>query len=490
MTPAPVEYREGATLLVTDFLMRGTNPFSLASHPLMTNNYGLLYNLIVLPFALFWGNTFAVHRSVSIIFILFSSALIVRTLRKSGAALPFSLLGGVLVAACLLFYVTPIARPDALGTFLFLVAVLVPWYRKFDAWGLVFSGVLSLLAFLAKPYFVLSAGIVASFVFLFVSKKRALLYGIGVFGLLVLSLGILNHFLEMYFFDVVINNMSNSALSWGHLWEQLKWYVLICSPGMAILLLMWIGSPKKEGLLPDRLMMKDRLDLIHLDQPFFQASVDYYGYAFLCAALVVVLFLGRHEGAYMTYFFQLITPLFVLVVFRQLDASYRRGALTACLVIANLILVSFYVLYPNSLYSSDKKKWAQIDQYVSSSHALLNSPISVSELVALNRAPIDSGQTEYYYATTPYPDNFLAPSYSVVLAQGRNYLDMIRLNIKNRKYDRIMIRKFDVGYNAPFGYENIIPQYYVRVAEIDAPMPQTNQNWAIEIWEPKQDNNQ
>jgi len=238
--------------------------------------------------------------------------------------------------------------------------------------------------------------------------------------------------------------------------------------------------------LPDRLVSRDRLDLIHPEKPFFQASVDYYWYALLWVVLVAVLVLGRHEGGYMAYFFQLITPIFVLVVFRRLDASYSRVAFTASLVIVNLIIVVFYVLYPNSLYSAGKKQWAQLNQYVVSSHSLLNSPISVSELVALNRLPIDSGQTEYFYATTAYPDNFLAPSYSVVLAKGRNYLDTIKQNIKNQKYDRIMIRKGDVGYNAPFGYENLIPQYYVRVAEIDAPMPQTNQFWAIEIWEPKQ----
>ena len=94
-TPYPEEYREGAILLFTDSLIRKINPFSLANHPLMTNNYGFLYNMVVLPFAITFGNTLIVHRTISILFILVSCTLIVLILTKVGNTLPFAFAGGL-----------------------------------------------------------------------------------------------------------------------------------------------------------------------------------------------------------------------------------------------------------------------------------------------------------------------------------------------------------------------------------------------------------
>ena len=183
-TPYPGEYREGAVLLFTDFLIRGVNPLSLANHPLMTNNYGFLYNLVVLPFATVVGNTLAIHRIVSIVFLLASCALIALTLGKAGVAWPFSLASSAIFMAGLLFGVTPLARPDTLGEFFFLLAVLIPWYRKFDSMSLLVSCVASVLAFLAKPYFIFSMAIVSMFLFLFVSKRKGIIYASLVMGLL------------------------------------------------------------------------------------------------------------------------------------------------------------------------------------------------------------------------------------------------------------------------------------------------------------------
>lgn len=130
--PYPAEYREGSTLLMTDFLIHGRNPFTLANHPLMTNNYGFVYNLVILPFAILFGNTLAVHRAISILFVFASYILIVITLLKLGTALPFAVGGGTIVMACLLFSTTPLSRPDGLGEFFFLLAILLPLYRGFD----------------------------------------------------------------------------------------------------------------------------------------------------------------------------------------------------------------------------------------------------------------------------------------------------------------------------------------------------------------------
>ena len=132
-------------------------------------------------------------------------------IRKLKVGIPYALSGVGLILGSLLFFVTPLARPDGLGELLFLITVLLPWYRDFDNRSLVLSAICGLLAFLAKPYFVLSLGIIAAYTFLFVSKKRGILFGIGAVGLLVLILSTLNIFFEYYFLDVIMNNQANSS---------------------------------------------------------------------------------------------------------------------------------------------------------------------------------------------------------------------------------------------------------------------------------------
>lgn len=73
--PYPIEYREGASQVITQFLLEARNPFELSNLPLSMTNYGMEYNLIVLPLAALFGNTLIVHRIISNLFILLSSAL-------------------------------------------------------------------------------------------------------------------------------------------------------------------------------------------------------------------------------------------------------------------------------------------------------------------------------------------------------------------------------------------------------------------------------
>ena len=52
--PYQIEFREGAAQVMTEFLLHGDNPFRLENQPLAMNNYGLGYNLVVVPFGALW----------------------------------------------------------------------------------------------------------------------------------------------------------------------------------------------------------------------------------------------------------------------------------------------------------------------------------------------------------------------------------------------------------------------------------------------------
>jgi hypothetical protein len=89
-TPVPVEYREGAILLTTDYILKGLNPYSLANQPLSMNVYGLGFNLVVLPFAAIFGNTLAIHRAISIIWLFLAGILVSTRLILRGSSKLFA----------------------------------------------------------------------------------------------------------------------------------------------------------------------------------------------------------------------------------------------------------------------------------------------------------------------------------------------------------------------------------------------------------------
>src|SRR2546430_401639 len=72
-----------------------------------------------------------------------------------------------------------VARPDSLGLFLFLASLVVPYRFRFSPSALLFSALLSILGFLTKPYFILGLGLVWLHLFVFESKSKAILFGLG-----------------------------------------------------------------------------------------------------------------------------------------------------------------------------------------------------------------------------------------------------------------------------------------------------------------------
>src|SRR5688500_1969308 len=66
--PSQIEYRQSAAQVMTQILLIGAHPCSLEYQPLAMNNYGVGYNLFVLPFAKMFGNTLWVHRGIRLFF--------------------------------------------------------------------------------------------------------------------------------------------------------------------------------------------------------------------------------------------------------------------------------------------------------------------------------------------------------------------------------------------------------------------------------------
>ena len=69
------------------------------------------------------------------------------------------------------------ASTNALGVFLFIACLAIPWWRNYSNTSLAIALLLGLLSFYAKQYFILCMAILCLYLFLYVSMRRALLLG-------------------------------------------------------------------------------------------------------------------------------------------------------------------------------------------------------------------------------------------------------------------------------------------------------------------------
>lgn len=480
--PFPIEYREGAVQVMTQILLAGGNPFSLQYQPLAMNNYGFGYGLVVFPFAKLFGNTLLVHRSINFCFLLACLLLVGKTIWDQKKDILLAFLAGLLIAVTLAGLSGLGAFPSTMGTFLFLLSITIPLRRSFSNSGLIASAMFSLMAFYTKPYFILGFGIVAAYMFIFVSKQRAANYSILfllAFSLIVL---IVRSLFELYFIDTFISNLSNAEFSSAHMRSQLMQLDIEFLPtiilAVILLLLNW-------AMFSSTAQTQKRFDLeINIskwDAPFLPRPFNYLTFTSVVCFLTFVYVLGPHLGNSMTYGYQILVPPFILCVFQALQVKSRVVVLALGLLLVNILSLEYTLLHPSFLRQRDSAAWHQLYRYVDDLERVVNSPVMASALIECGIPPVDSGQTQFYFRIKPYSDRKLfGPGYETVASNGDAYCSSLENDVRQRKFDGIFITR---------RARNMIPadlvaEYYVQVDLLTLEMPQTRQTWDIEVWKP------
>lgn len=480
--PYQIEFREGTIPVLTGLLLGGENPFVLDNQPLGMNNYGLGYSMAVLPFAALFGNTLLVHRSVTFIFILLASLisfLAVYSVKRESAP---ALACGAFVTMGLIGRGGIGAFPSAMGTFLLLSAVFIPFLRSFNYSSLVFSVLFSLFAFYTKAYFALAFGVVAFYMFLFVSKKKAVFYGILFLLLFVISYFTVRFIFPLYFINTIVGNISNTDRSFEHLLSQLKqlavyFYPVLIVSGIVLSRMIF----RRVGNATSNDGIRNTFDLLNWDLPLIRVSVNYSVYFLVCTLLAFLFILGPHIGSYLNYAYQILIPSFFCWLFQKADLKGRTGYIIAMLVLFNLFSWEKNLLNPVMLEQKNSKEWSELFSYLESPSHILNSPVVASKIVELGMTPIDSGQTAYFYSIRSFPDNkLIGPSYELFAADGVKYIRSIDNSITNQEFDLILSTKEKNG----FYHTKLINQYYASARQIIVDMPQTDQQWTVLIWRP------
>jgi hypothetical protein len=463
VSPAPQEMREGAIIWITRLILEGRNPYALAELPASTNAYGIAYHLVVLPFARLFGNGYTVHRAVSAAAIAGSCALIYRLLRSEGTDRVLAAVGVMLFYASSLYFVAPLARPDGLGV-LFCMAS-VTWLFVDDLtprWFLVGLG-FAMLALLTKVYLAFPPFVISLYVFLFVSPKRGLIYGLTTIGLSIAVLLIATMFYPAYISVSLIDNINSSTYyDVDHLKRQtLDWlsYSLPLTVGLVVILFRAVAN----GSVLRRMRTRP--------SPFAFASA-------VNGAVFLAVF-GGHPGAHMTYLFQLVTPLLMVALLPHLDEqSWARALVIVALPIAFVMNAPYFPLTFGRFRDAEAAA-AQLSDAIRSHRHVLGST-EVAGAIALSGQPVfDSGHSQYFGAAGSdrrWPG--LVPAASLQ-ARWDSFQREIDTGITGERFD-LIIRNRRPGL-IPDG---LVAAHYMRVATIDVDFPWGAQHWPVDLWEP------
>lgn len=480
--PHQIFWNEGTAQVQTWFFLRGSNPFILENQPFGMNNYGLGYSLAVLPFAALFGNTLLVHRSVTFLFIILSALAGFLTVYRVGKNRLFGLACAAFIMVGLIAGQGISAFPSATGTFLFLMAILVPFARNFDTKSLFVSIIVSFVAFYTKPYFALSFGVVASYLFIFVSKKKGLFYGLFFTLVLMTLLLIFKYIFPMYFVNTILGNIFNSMISQEHLFRQLKELFFTFLPILIVMLFALAFRSKELKKEPRFLKNIFTLNILEWNRPFLGYPLSYLLYSFLFSFLAFVLILGKHEANNLYYAYQLILPLFFCWFFGEVVTLDRMKIFLVLLVLINLFTWEGKLLHPNRLRQESSEEWAELFSYMQSSKNILNAPTVVSDVMALGLTPVDSGQTIFFYKVQPYPDTIFSDiSYDQIRMDGFRFEKIINRQIEKQKFDLVITVKDKGSFFDP----GLVEKYYLQVSEVTVFMPNTGEQWTMLVWKPR-----
>jgi hypothetical protein len=481
-TPHQISYHEGTALVQTWLFLNKQNPFTLENHPLGMNNYGIGYSLAVLPFAAVFGNTLLVHRSVTFGFVILSALIIFFVVYRAKRDVSLGLVCATFVLIGLMTGEGIGAFPSAMGACLFLVAVLFPFTRSFSWSSLIASALASFIAFYTKPYFVLSFGVVVSYLFLFVSKRKGLVYAfwfITSFFLLFLAI---KYIFPTYFIDVIWGNVFNTDARLGHMLMQLG--ELFFSFLFIFIVLFLIGitrhSTEKNG---DAEYLRSSLvaNVVAWDAPLMGPPLSYLFFSLLFVLLAFMLILGWHVANHLGYAYQLVVPVFLCWFFVNIAPANKTKLFLVVMVLINLFVWQAELLDPSRLRRNNLDQWDQLMGYMKPSKSILNAPPVTAEVINLGLSPVDSGQTILFYNVRYYPETILANiPYKEFRLDGLRFGNTINHQIEKQKFDLIIT----VNDKATFFDTELMEDYYFLAAEINLEM-NVGQYWPLSVWKPK-----
>jgi hypothetical protein len=459
VTEAPMEMRDGAMLATTAALLDGRNPYAIDGLMQTGNVYGIGYNLAVLPFAWLLGPGFLAHRLVSALAIFGACLLLYRWLRAASVGRLDALLGTGLAYAGFIYYTGGVARPDGLGLLLMLAAIETLRRDDCKARGFAACLGLSLLGLACKLYYVWPAFAAAAYVFLWRGRRRGLVYGAAAIAATAAALLLMQALLPGYGPLVLVGNLRDTDYAPFYLLQQSRDWLVFELPLIAGFALALLAA-----------------------RPALRAAGLFGGFSLLGAA-VLLLLLGGHTGAHLSYYFQLLTPSFTVVALSL--AARHRLAMTIfrlTLPIAVLANAHWFPLDPLRIARAGES-YSAITRSIAGEGAVLATLEFTGALIAGHRPVADTGHSVYLgnaIRPTPVPLQRVLPPLSEITAEWDRENATIRDGIAAQHYDVALIGATDSLFPM-----DLLAADYEKAGSVLIDMAWAQQRWPVTIWRPR-----
>ncbi|MGB0370684.1 MAG: hypothetical protein ACPGN3_04985 [Opitutales bacterium] len=449
----PLTPRESSFILIVEGLLEPEAPamYSTDSLPQFTNLYGPIYPLVVsLSGSLHQNDPYLTQRILVGIFILIGSVLI-GFIVAFRAGVMCGLWGAILYYVGMVGSPSIAAGPDSLAVLLYIAGIAFALRSSFSIGEIMVVVLLGFLGLLTKPYVVLIIPSVLTYVYLFVSPRRALLAALFTLGITVLGGLFINDLWPAYFHSVFAIHAGYTTRVLGELVRQcLAFGSLFFFP----ILIFFLNFPykcfKKFRLSPLRLYFGDA--------SVFQKAIGFDRFMTIVAAAALLSSLGWHGGAFLIYFLHLLLPPLLISVFSSgalLFAGWK------CLLLITNALVLLAQIPRNPKTSEFPKFLAMTLE----SKVLLDPVLEPLSRVAKDAELVDNGQAEYLInfnleRTGPYSELI------------ERYEKIQRMALSDKHYDFIFLSPVHNRRNF-IEYTKVMPtlsESYKLVGSIDIPV--------------------
>ncbi len=482
--PYQVELREGASLFQAKSWAEGVNPYLLENQPWYADNFGLMYPLVAQPFIKLFGLNLFSMRLLSAIAIFLSMVLVFLALFRQKAGWVFSFAGTVIFYACVLYYVTPICRADALATFFFVASVILPVLFRFSNWVLLLSGILAILSFYTKQYGILGFPIILAYMFLFVSMRKALIQALSFGILLAVSMWWVATIYPCYFYNTTASMAFATDNNFEYSWMQMELMLFRYLPGLFFLVMGTFGLLFYEYRRANTRIATASivLNFKKFNSGLFASNMNPYLFAFIVLFMLLLLKLGGNQGTFMSYHFQLLAFLWLIVAISFAAKPKGLPGLQIPLLAYAVFTSTTLITSTGFFKQADKAGWEKAIALIKENKQVLNDQSLATEMMYAGKDTLyNTGLVEYFFRSTVNENfNKTFPFTQKLIAQGDAFKKLVRQNVREKKFDVLLLNDENDWIVAGFP----VNKYYTITDSLYLDMYHTSQHWKIDVWKP------
>ncbi|MBP9742095.1 MAG: hypothetical protein KBD37_01920 [Burkholderiales bacterium] len=435
----PTEYRDMATVQLTYLFSSGKNPYNLETSPPFFYLYGFLFSYLCAKLgSILYLTPLFINKIAVVSCIIIAGLVIGYEVAQLTKSLWLTILAFTLMLDSGYNLSYFIVRPDSFGLLLTILAIFLT-KRSISIPMLFIIAVISVSSFYTKQYYIYII-IPISLYIACIKPKYLIFYGLFLISTATISIFIISKIFPYYFYATIFAQAKSVNYNFGHMvnqnWQFFKFYLLLIIPVIYRLYTLTKQYCASTILHNHKNSYYTANYIAELKKSLSHSPINIYILQIIIS-LICLMKLGGNEGAYMSYYNELLLPEFIVIALFIINkySKVHSELFNNTLKLFIAIWISLYgqnkiylnnkshdYSYENNINSNQeswKKAYKILDMYASPKMFL--SPI-------LANYPLTHGIDIYDNGNTEYCTN-LIPSKKYIMVQNILFPQLKALNI-------------------------------------------------------------